>query len=126
MLPEGYAEEDLKVGREALLGGWSSGSEPNTIFVRARGSKIWDSDGKEYLDFTSQAWSNNIGASDPRVIEAVYAQAKELTHLRSNYDSVPLLLLASRLTAEAPEGLSKVSFCLHGSLAIESAVKLAL
>ena len=126
MLPEGYSEEDLKVGREALLGGWSSGSEPNTIFTRARGSKIWDSEGREYLDFTSQAWSNNIGASDPRVIEAVYSQAKELTHLRSNYDSIPLLLLASRLTAAAPEGLSKVSFCLHGSLAIESAIKLAL
>jgi 4-aminobutyrate aminotransferase-like enzyme len=126
LLPEGYSEADLKVGREALLGGWSSGSEPNAIFVRARGSKIWDSDGKEYLDFTSQAWSNNIGASDPRVIEASYAQAKELTHLRSNYDSIPLLLLAARLTDVAPEGLGKISFCLHGSLAIESAVKLAL
>jgi 4-aminobutyrate aminotransferase-like enzyme len=126
LLPEGYSEADLKTGREALLGGWSSGSEPNTIFVKARGSKIWDSDGKDYLDFTSQAWSNNIGASDPRVIEAVYAQAKELTHLRSNYDSLPLLLLAARLTEVAPKGLSKVSFCLHGSLAVETAVKLAL
>lgn len=126
MLLDGFAEADLKTGREALLGGWSSGSEPNTLFTKARGSKIWDSEGNEYLDFTSQAWSNNIGASDPRVIEAVYAQAKELTHLRSNYDSLPLLMLASRLTEVAPKGLSKVGFCLHGSLAIESAVKLAL
>lgn len=126
MLVEGYTDEELKAGREALLGGWSSGSEPNTIFTRARGSKIWDTDGNEYLDFTSQAWSNNIGASDPRVVEAVYAQAQELTHLRSNYDSIPLLLLASRLTALAPAELNKVSFCLHGSLAVESAIKLAV
>lgn len=126
MLLDGLSDTELKAGREALLGGWSSGSEPNTIFTRARGSKIWDSDGVEYLDFTSQAWSNNIGASDPRVVGAANAQAKQLTHLRSNYDSVPLLQLAARLTASAPGNLNKVSFCLHGSLAIESAVKLAL
>ena len=126
MLPAGYTEEDLQEGRRALLGGWSSGSEPNVIFVRARGSKIWDSDGNEFLDFTSQAWSNNIGASDPRVLDAADAQARELTHLRSNYDSVPLLRLAAMLARSGPGNLRKVSFCLHGSLAIESAVKLAL
>jgi 4-aminobutyrate aminotransferase-like enzyme len=126
MLPPGYTEAELKAGRESLLGGWSTGSEPNTIFSRARGSKIWDSEGREYLDFTSQAWSNNIGASDPRVLDAADAQARQLTHVRSNYDSFPLLALAARLTDRAPGDLSKVSFCLHGSMAIESAVKLAL
>ncbi len=121
-----YSDEDLNKGREALLGGWSSGSEPNVIFTKARGSTIWDSQGKEYLDFTSQAWSNNVGASDPRIVEAAFAQARDLSHIRSNYDSVPLLRLASALTEVAPEPLNKVAFCLHGSLAIESAVKLAL
>ena len=125
-LPATYNAADLQAGREALLGGWSTGSEPNTIFTRAVGSSIWDVDGREYLDFTSQAWSNNVGASDPRVVAAADEQARQLTHLRSNYDSLPLLLLAARLTASAPAGLDRVSFCLHGSLAIESAVKLAL
>lgn len=116
----------LDRGRKALLGGWSATGKTNIVMTKAKGSKIWDIDGNEYVDMTSQAWSNNIGASDDRVIEATTAQAKELSHLRSNYDSIPLLTLADRLTGTAPEGLGKVSFCLHGSLAIETAVKLAL
>ncbi len=121
-----YTEEELAAGREAMLGGWSEGEGQKPLFVKARASSIWDVDGREYLDLTSQAWSNNIGASDPRVVEVANEQARDLTHLRSNYDSIPQLVLASRLTATAPGTLKKVSFCLHGSLAVESAVKLAL
>src|SRR5438045_1234068 len=101
-------EEIYQAGRRALLGGWSSGSEPNVIFVRALGTRIWDSAGNEFLDFTSQAWSNNIGACEPRVLDAADAQARQLTHLRSNYDSIPLLTLAAQLVQVAPGDLSKV------------------
>lgn len=121
-----YSDHELDTGRHAMLGGWSEDQADNPLFVRAKGSSIWDAEGREFLDLTSQAWSNNVGASDPRVVEAASAQAGDLTHLRSNYDSIPLLVLASRLTATAPGSLKKVSFCLHGSLAVESAVKLAL
>lgn len=116
----------LERGRKALLGGWSATGKTNLVMTKAKGAKIWDVDGNEYVDMTAQAWSNNIGASDDRVIDAAMAQARELGHLRSNYDSIPLLTLADRLTSAAPDGLGKVSFCLHGSLAIETAVKLAL
>ena len=126
MLPAGYTDADLVAGREAILGGWSTGSEPKIILTRASKSSIWDSEGREYLDFTSQAWSNNIGASDPRVMDAADEQARQISHVRSNYDSIPLLLMASKLAQVAPGNLNKVSFCLHGSLAVESAVKLAL
>ena len=44
------------------------------------------------------AWSNNIGASRTEVVEAAFAQARELSHLRSNFDSIPLLLLAKAMT----------------------------
>ncbi len=115
----------LERGRKALLGGWSATGKTNVVMTRAKGAKIWDIDGNEYIDLTSQAWSNNIGASDERVMDAAYRQSLELSHLRSNYDSIPLLQLADRLTQLAPEGLGKVSFSLHGSLAVETAVKLA-
>lgn len=116
----------LERGRKALLGGWSAtGTTTNMVVTRAQGSKVWDVDGNEYVDLTSQAWSNNIGASDKRVMDAAYRQSLELSHLRSNYDSIALLKLADKLTSIAPEGLEKVSFNLHGSLAIETAVKLA-
>jgi len=122
----GYADDDLADGRAALLSGWSSGSEPGLVITRASGALVWDSKGNEYLDCTSMAWSNNIGASRPEVVEAAFAQARELSHLRSNFDSIPLLLLAKAMTQAAPGDLNKVGFTLHGSLAVEMAMKLAM
>jgi len=122
-----YSEEDLEAGRQALIRGWSSGVEPvKMIFERAKGALIWDASGKEYIDCTSQAWSNNIGAGDERVLEAAYSQMQNLTHLRSNYDSVPLLLLSKELAESAPGKLKRVGYCLHGSMAVEMAVKIAV
>jgi len=118
--------EDLIQGRKALIRGWSTGVEPEIIFVRAKDALIWDQDGNEYVDCTAQAWSNNVGASDPRVIEAAFAQARDITHVRSNYDSIPLLRLAKRLSELAPGDLNRVGFCLHGSLAVEMAMKIAM
>jgi 4-aminobutyrate aminotransferase-like enzyme len=123
---DAYTSEDLAAGREALIRGWSTGVEPEMVLVRARDALVWDAQGNEYIDCTAQAWSNNVGASDPRVVEAALAQAREITHVRSNYDSVPLLLLAKRLTELAPGNLKRVGFCLHGSLAVEMAMKIAM
>ena len=39
--------------------------------VRARGSLVWDDQGREYTDCTAQAWLNNLGATDPRVVYAL-------------------------------------------------------
>src|SRR6478672_3961738 len=118
--------DELIQGRKALIRGWSTGVEPEIIFVRAKDALIWDQDGNEYVDCTAQAWSNNVGASDPRVIEAAFAQARDITHVRSNYDSIPLLRLAKRLSELAPGDLNRVGFCLHGSLAVEMAMKIAM
>ncbi len=118
--------EDLIQGRKALIRGWSTGVEPEMILVRAKDALVWDQDGNEYIDCTAQAWSNNIGASDPRVVEAAFAQARDITHVRSNYDSIPLLRLAKRLSDLAPGDLNRVGFCLHGSLAVEMAMKIAM
>ena len=106
--------------------GWSSGSEPGLVITRASGALVWDSKGNEYIDCTSMAWSNNIGASVPEVIEAAFAQARQLSHLRSNFDSIPLLLLSKAMTDSAPGDLKRIGFILHGSLAVEMAMKLAM
>jgi 4-aminobutyrate aminotransferase-like enzyme len=121
-----YSEEDLAAGRAALLSGWSTGSEPGLVITKAAGAQVWDAEGREYIDCTSMAWSNNIGASRPEVVDAAFAQARELSHLRSNFDSVPLLRLAHAMTSGAPGGLKRIGFTLHGSLAVEMAMKLAL
>jgi 4-aminobutyrate aminotransferase-like enzyme len=120
-----YLEDDLADGRAALLSGWSTGSEPGLVITRASGALVWDAKGNEYIDCTSMAWSNNIGASVPEVVEAAFAQARELSHLRSNFDSVPLLL-SKAMTDSAPGDLKRIGFTLHGSLAVEMAMKLAM
>jgi 4-aminobutyrate aminotransferase-like enzyme len=125
-VPDSYVEDDLADGRAALLSGWSTGSEPGLVITRASGALVWDAKGNEYIDCTSMAWSNNIGASVPEVVEAAFAQARQLSHLRSNFDSVPLLLLSKAMTEAAPGDLKRIGFTLHGSLAVEMAMKLAM
>ena len=63
-----FSASDLAAGRDALLSGWSSGSEPGLVITRASGALVWDSEGREYLDCTSMAWLNNLGSSRPDVV----------------------------------------------------------
>jgi 4-aminobutyrate aminotransferase/4-aminobutyrate aminotransferase/(S)-3-amino-2-methylpropionate transaminase len=120
-------QASLERGRQALLRGWSTtvAREANLLLVRAKGTRIWDIEGNEYIDCTSQAWSNNIGAGHPAVLAAATAQAEEIAHARSNYDTIPLLTFSDRITQRAPQGLNRVGYCLHGSLAVEMALKIA-
>jgi len=116
--------EEILTGRKALMDGW--GGRPGIIITRAKGAKLWDSEGREYIDCTSQAFSLNIGANHPRVIEAVREQLEKATHIAYHLDSFPLLTLTRKLTQLAPGDLNRVNFCLEGSLASESAMKLAI
>jgi adenosylmethionine-8-amino-7-oxononanoate aminotransferase len=56
--------------------------------------------------------------------DLAFAQACELSHLRSNFDSIPLHL-AKAMTRAAPGDLKRIGFTPHGSLAVEMAMKLA-
>ena len=116
--------EEILTGRKALMDGW--GGRPGIIITRAKGAKLWDSEGREYIDCTSQAFSLNIGANHPRVIEAVREQLEKATHIVYHLDSFPSLTLTRKLTQLAPGDLNRVNFCLEGSLASESAMKLAI
>jgi len=119
------SEQDLDAGRRALLSG-SVGAAVPKVFARARGAKYWTADGTEYIDCTSQAWSLGVGACHPTVMEAVKAQLDYFTHVRTNFDTVPKLLLSKKLAEIAPGDLDRVTYCLHGTTAVEGAMKLAL
>lgn len=126
MMDEHTRQLALQRGREALMGGFAAADVKKPVMARSRGARVWDDQGREYIDLTSQSWTNNIGGSDPRVADAAHRQALELSHVRSMYQTEPQLLLAAALAEIAPEGLSKVAFSLHGSTAIETAMRLAL
>lgn len=113
-------------GREVLLHEPTGGDPGKLTLVRARGSLVWDEAGRQYIDCTAQAWSNNLGANDPRVIEAAIEQTRQITHARPTFHTPALLELAELLVAIAPDGLDRVGFTLHGSMAVEMALKLAL
>jgi 4-aminobutyrate aminotransferase-like enzyme len=113
-------------GREALLHEPAGGDPGKLTLVKAKGSLVWDDTGKEYIDCTAQAWSNNLGANDPRVIEAAIEQTRQITHARPTFHTPALLELAELLVSIAPAGLDRVGFTLHGSMAVEMALKLAL
>ncbi|MDX8465671.1 aspartate aminotransferase family protein [Mesorhizobium sp. VK23B] len=117
--------QQLERGKRSLVHDPREGDDNKITLVRAKGSLVWDDTGREYLDCTSQAWSNNLGANDPRVIDAAIAQMREITHARPNFNTIPLLQLTAKLREISPGDLNRIGYCLHGSLAVEMAIKLA-
>jgi 4-aminobutyrate aminotransferase-like enzyme len=120
-----YTEEDLIQGRKALAGG-SVGKGSSLLITDQKGATFTDQEGKQYIDCTSQAWSLNIGEGRQEIIDVVTEQIQHTTHVRSSYGTVPKFLLSKRLTDLAPGNLKKVSYCLHGSVANEGAMKIAM
>lgn len=92
----------------------------------ADGIYLWDSNGKRYVDMFSQTWSMPLGHNNKNIIEAVKKQLSKITHLRTAYFTKEKTELANKIIELAPKGLTKVNFVLHGSLAVEGAMKLAI
>jgi acetylornithine/N-succinyldiaminopimelate aminotransferase len=94
-------------------------------FVRGEGSRLWDSDGHEYLDFQTGLAVTSLGHSHPAVVAAVAEQAARLVHVGNLFYSEPGLRLAERLAAGALGGGGKVHFANSGTEANEAALKVA-
>ena len=93
------------------------------VIVKAQGTRVWDNDGKMYLDFMS-GWSClNIGHSNPAVSEAIREQATLVTQTTNLFYTLPQLKLAQLLVDNS--ALDRVFFCNSGAEANEGACKLA-
>lgn len=97
---------------------------PLPMIERAEGVKMWDADGREYLDSSAGPMVNALGHGNPRVIEAMAAQARKLDYAysrvarnRANLD------YANRLSAIAGPGFERVSLASGGSEAVDNALK---
>jgi predicted acetylornithine/succinylornithine family transaminase len=91
--------------------------------VRGQGARVWDEDGREYLDFVGGWAVNSLGHCHPVVTEAVVEQASILVHASNQFYTVPQIRLAELLIQNSC--LDKVFFCNSGTEANEGAVKLA-
>jgi acetylornithine/N-succinyldiaminopimelate aminotransferase len=92
-------------------------------FVRGEGTRLWDDEGNEYLDFLTGISVAQLGHCHPRVVEAVREQAGRLMHVGNLFYTEPGMLLAKRLADMSLGG--RVFLCNSGAEAIECALKIA-
>lgn len=91
-------------------------------FVRGAGPWLWDSEGRQYLDFLCGISVTSLGHCHPQVVEAVREQAGRLMHTSNLFYTEPAMRLADRLSKSSLGG--KVFFCNSGTEANEAAIKL--
>jgi len=95
------------------------------MFVKGKGTKVWDSEGKEYTDFLAGIAVNVLGYAHPKIVNSISEQSKKLIHCSNFYYNEPLIKYAQKLSNILPDGINKVFFCNSGTEAVEGALKLA-
>ena len=110
---------------QALEAEWVIGSYARmpVAFERGEGTRLWDVDGVEYLDFLCGISVTSLGHCHPRVVQAVREQVGRLMHVSNLFYTEPGMRLAQRLSSSSLGG--KVFFCNSGAEAVEGALKLA-
>jgi acetylornithine/N-succinyldiaminopimelate aminotransferase len=96
---------------------------PPMVIERGQGSRVWDVEGREYLDLIAGIAVVSLGHSSPVVQRALAEQSARLIHISNLYYSIPQLELAQLLIDHSP--FDKVFFCNSGAEANEAALKLA-
>ncbi len=99
-------------------------SEP-LVITEGKGSKVWDINGKSYLDFFGGILTISVGHSNEFVNHAVKKQLDQLTHISTLYPTIPIVTLAEKLANLTPDGLEKSFFTTSGTEADEMAVMMA-
>jgi acetylornithine/N-succinyldiaminopimelate aminotransferase len=92
-------------------------------FVRGEGARLWDADGKEYLDFFAGLSVHNAGNCHPRIVAAIRDQAERLGGVSNLYYTEPAMRLCQRIAESSLGG--RVFLCNSGAEANECAIKLA-
>ncbi len=120
------SEEITKLTRETNYGTWRVQKTWKPLHVTdAEGCWFTDSAGKRYLDFSSQLMCVNLGHKNPRVIESIAQQARELAFIGSAYATDVRARLSAKLLEVLPAGLEKFFFATSGTEANEAAFKIA-
>ena len=108
------------------LTSWSKQKGINPpVIDHAKGVYIYDSDGKRYLDFSSQLVCVNIGHGHPKVTEAVREQMEKVSYVYPGMTTSVRAELGKKLSEITPGNLNRLFFTLGGAEAVENAIKLA-
>lgn len=106
--------------QDALMNNYGT---PRLPLVRGAGARLWDADGKEYVDFVGGIAVNALGHAHPAVVEAVSKQIASLGHVSNLFVAEPPVALAERLLQLFGRD-GKVYFCNSGAEANEGAFKI--
>jgi taurine---2-oxoglutarate transaminase len=119
-------EETQQGALKHTLFSWSKQGGLNPpVIDRAEGIYLWDTNGKRYIDFSSQLINVNIGHGNKKVNEAIMAQLNKVAYVVPGMVTEARSQLGQKLAQIAPGDLNRTFFTLGGAEAIENAVKLA-
>jgi predicted acetylornithine/succinylornithine family transaminase len=113
------AEGILKEAAEVLFQNYRS---LPVVITRGEGCRVWDADGKAYLDFVAGIAVVNLGHCHPAVVKAVRSQSEQLFHISNLYVNPEPVKLARWLVDNS--FADRVFFCNSGTEAVEGAIKL--
>jgi taurine---2-oxoglutarate transaminase len=112
--------------RAHVFHSWSAqGALKPFVPARGKGTKLWDYEGKSYLDFSSQLVNLNIGHQHPKVVAAIKAQADIMTTIAPAHANIQRGEAASRILERAGGHFSRVFFTNGGADANENAIRMA-
>src|SRR6266498_1091078 len=105
----------------------STSARPTTILVRGEGSRVWDQEGKMYIDALAGLFCVNAGYGRREIVDAVAAQLMDISYVTPfSFPSAPMIRLAGELAKISPMGpQTRTFFVTGGSEAVEAALKLA-
>ena len=120
------SEQISNLTRQNNYGTWRFQKAWKPLYIAdAEGCWFIDGAGKRYLDFSSQLMCVNLGYKNPRVVEAIAEQARELCYVAPGYATDSRARLSAKLLEVLPEGLTKFFFATSGTEANEAAFKIA-
>ncbi len=115
--------ETLKAKEEQIL--FSTYSRFPLAVKRAEGCRLYDFEGREYVDLLSGIAVASVGHCNPEVAEAIYKQAQKLVHVSNVFYQEEQTLLAEALLKTTGGAMGRAFFCNSGAEANEAAIKLA-
>ena len=120
------SEQISTITRQNNFGTWRFQKSWKPLHIAdAEGCWFTDGAGRRYLDFSAQLMCVNLGHKNPRVIESIIEQARELAYAAPGYATAARARLSLKLLEVLPAGLNKFFFATGGAEANEAAFKIA-
>lgn len=99
---------------------------PPIVIDHGKGVKLYDIEGKEYIDIVSSWWCNLLGHSNEKINNRIKNQLDKIEHvIFANFTHKPAIELCDTLVKKLPKGLCKFNFSDNGSAAVECALKMS-